>query len=384
MKTKTLVIVSAVLTVVVLGLSVKWDFTGDWEGIYLLSRDRWGFEVTDDLFPEDSDRFLAGISLGNIPGEHHNLSARNSSLHLAWNAAEGRGFIKNVYADGRKLLINLSRFKTVEGTLVSGVFVGGGLPTSDPDYNPADRNETGMAYFDGKRWYHIWCYVNEALSSLANPSAIVGPEHWQFLGSRVIENSSSEFTIQSRHSAVVAGIPLRITKYLFYEAGNSYFTLVTQVSNVGNKPLTLLYMYGDEPWLGDYGSAEGNVGWTKGGLIRTEQFVDTRTNSYAGFFDYGNDLAGEAHDYTLKANFIEWDAASRPESAYFSNFVGHFSLPGVDGHKTPLASRDCRFLGLQWRKTLAPRQAFSFKIAVGLADNNPATGFPVKPHTGLP
>jgi hypothetical protein len=383
MKKKALVALVAVLAIAGSSLVIKWNFTGGWEGIYLLSGDTRGFEVTDDLFPEDSGRFIAGKSFGNTPNEHHNISAKNSKTHAVWNAKTGRGFIKNEYTDGRKLLINLSRFKTPEGVPQSGIFIGGGLPVSDPDYSANDMNETGMAYFDGKRWFHIWCYVNEAIAALSNPQIIVGPEKWRFVSSQLVENSSRELTIRSQHTAEIDGVPVKIVKYLFYEVGDSFFTLVTKVVNVGKRPVTLLYMYGDEPWLGDYGSSEGNVGWYKGGLVKTEQFIDTKTNTYAGFFDYGNDLAGERHNYTMKANFIEWERASRPESIYFSNHVGYLSPPGINGQTPILSSGDCRFVGLQWKQPLTPKQSFTFSLAIGMAENDPATGFPVKPRTHL-
>lgn len=364
-------------------LVTKWDYTGGWEGLYLLRGDSWGFEVTDDIFPENVSRFIVGIPFGGIAGMHHRITANNSTMHVAWNTRQGRGNIKNVFPDGNKFLINLSRFKNLDGTPQYGVFLGGGLSRNDPDYNPNDRNETGMSYFDGTRWFHIWCYVNEAIASLAKPDIILGPSKWQFTGSRVIEKSDREITIESDHTTVLDGVPVKIKKFLFYEAGNTFCTVVTRIINIGERPVTILYMYGDEPWLGDYGSSEGNVGWLRGGLAKTEQSVDVKANSFAGFFDYGNDLAGEQHIYTQKANFIEWEMNNLPQCVYFSNLIGRFSPPRRDGQKIALSSPDSRFLGLQWKQTLKPNQSYSFKLAIGMADNDPVTGYPIKPRTGL-
>ena len=360
---KTVKAASILVVVVLLAccLLVDRNITGGWEGLYLLSGNGWRFEVTDDIFPEDAVRFIFGIPFGNIANEHHRIKANDSNVFLDWNVRKGHGSIKNVYRDGRKLLINLSRFKSLEGVPQSGIFLGGGLSSNDPDFNINDRNETGMAYFDGKRWIHIWCYVNEAIASAAHPNVIIGPEQWHFIDSRILEKSSKEITIESRHEAVVDGEKVEILKYLFYEAGNTYCTVVTKIINIGNRPLAFLYMYGDEPWLGDYGSSEGNVGWLQEGLVKTEQLVNVNTNTYAGFYDYGNDLAGEQHVYTLMANFIEWEKRNRPDSVYFSNFIGHFSPPAIDGREIALASKDSRFLGLQWKKTLAPKQSYTFR-----------------------
>ncbi len=176
---------------------------------------------------------------------------------------------------------------------------------------------------------------------------------------------------------------MTISKFLFYEAGDTFCTITTSIVNNGNSPLTFLYMYGDEPWLGDYGSSEGNVGWLQSELVKTERLVNVRTNSFAGFFDYGNDLAGEQHNYTRSANFIEWETDNRPDNAYFSNQTGHFSPPGIDDRQIVLSSNDSRFLGLQWKKTLAPKQSYTFSLAVGMAKNDPLTDFPQIPSTHL-
>lgn len=383
-KSKTLkLLVALLLLLLVFSQVVILNITGGWEGVYLLSTKDWHIEVTDDIFPEDAAHYIAGVPFGTLANHHHRINANNSKLFVSWNSRKGRGSIKNEFSDGSKFLINLSRFKTPEGIMPSGAFIGGGLSKNDPDYTADNRNETGMAFFDGKRWFHIWCSINEAFATPSHADKVIGPDQWKFLSSKVIEKSFSEVTIESRHLAVVDGVPVKIEKYLFYEAGNSFCTVVTRIINVGDKPVTIMYMFGDEPWLGNYGSSQGNVGWTRDGLVKSEQFVNVNTTTYAGFFDYGNDLAAEQHTYTMKANFIEWERTSRPDSAYYSNFIGHFSLPAIDNRKVVLSSKDCRFLGLQWKKTLEPDQEFSFTLAIGMAENDPVTGFPKKPLTGL-
>jgi hypothetical protein len=81
------------------------------------------------------------------------------------------------------------------------------------------------------------------------------------------------------------------------------------------------------------------------------------------------------------ANFIEWQQLNRPDLAYFSN---HFGIYRIPEENIPLDSPDNRVIALQWGQyVLEPGGTFLFKIAVGMADNNPQTGFPVKPITGL-
>ena len=232
----SLVLIAIVALGFGLRLGVRFDITGDWEGIYFLAGPGKMFTVTDDLFPEDTDYLITGFALtwfSNSVSTVKSDSMSGSNLVVRWDDKQGRGYIKNSFADGRKLLINLSRFKNEEGILTSGVFVGGGLPTSDPDFRAKDKDETGMSYFDGNRWYHIWCSVNEAVLPASGSNNPIYPQQWSFLGSRVLENSPNNISIVSHHWFAIDGVPLFVEKYLFYEAGNSYFTLITRVKNVG-------------------------------------------------------------------------------------------------------------------------------------------------------
>ena len=98
-------------------------------------------------------------------------------------------------------------------------------------------------------------------------------------------------------------------------------------------------------------------------------------------FDYGNELAGEGHFFTRYANFLEWEKASRPSKAYISNFSGGVNDPDK---VVPLVSPTNRFIGLQYGPyLLKPGESFSFALAIGMAENDPKTGFPVKPRTDL-
>lgn len=378
---------SLILAVFSIGLYVNWDFTGDWEGFYLLAGPGRRMTITDDLFPEDAKHLLGSMTFTWLKKAQIASSCdayTGSCMDIHWNGKQGRGYVKNTFQDGSKLLINLSRFKNEEGELSSGIFLGGGLPASDPDFRLTNNDETGMTFFDGKRWNHIWCNVNEAVCPASDTNKTSFPQQWQFLGSRILENRSDTIVIVSKHRIIVDGVPIKVDKYFFYDAGDKYFTLVTLFTNTGSKPASFYYFYGDEPWVGHFGSSKGNIGWLQGSLVKTEQEIDTGINSYAGLLDYGNDLAGEHHNYTHIANFIEWDKPSRPDMAYYSNHAGSFSPETSKGAKVPLYSDTCRFLGLQWGpRTLQPQQALSITLAIGMAENDPHAGFPIKPVTSL-
>ena len=363
-----------------LAVKVRFNFQHDLEGIFLLQGQNgvW-LEVTDDLFPEQSPRLLWGRSLGNLKNVESSgacSAADKPCTSYEWNERSGRGFIKSSFPDGRKLVFNLGRFLDSDGRPVSGLFMGGGLPPFDPDFKIFDKNETGMAYFDGKRYYHIWCNVNEGILDASNTP--IYPSYWQFVSSKVLESSQNDLTIVSNHRVLINNVPVDVERYMFYQGGDTFLTLITNFKNVGTAPTLFAYLYGDEPWVGDYGSSAGNIGWLKGRIVLTEMGIDTRKYTCAGIFDYGNPLSGEDRAFhTGKANFIEWQPDSRPDTAYFSNQFGRYA---PEENQVPLSSLTNRVIALQWGpRVLNPGQTFSFTITVGMADNDPTTGFPVKP-----
>lgn len=387
MRKRNFVIATSVLFFAIctlLASKVKFDYHNDREGIFIFKgEDGYLLKVGDDLFPEENQRLLWGMALPEFKRATESgacISKDKPCTHLEWNEDSGRGFIKTYYPNGEKLVINLGRYLDSQGKSVSGLFLGGNLSPSDPDFQQFNKNETGMAYFDGNRYFHIWCNVNEGI--VDSSGKLLYPSDWVFHSSKILENSTQDLTITSKHQIMVNNVPVTIVRTLFYQTGDTFVTLVTSLKNIGNTPTLLQYIYGDEPWLGDFGSSTGNIGWLKSGLVTTEMQIDTSKNDFIGMFDTGNPLIGEEKGFTTgKANFIEWSPAGRPDLAYFSNQFGTVARPE---QKVPLTSSNSRVLAMQWGpKTLNPGQSLSFTLSVGMADNDPKTGLPVKPDTHL-
>ncbi|HEY6837824.1 MAG TPA: hypothetical protein VI389_03695, partial [Geobacteraceae bacterium] len=289
------------------------------------------------------------------------------------------GFIRNFLGDGTQLLTSFGRYMDDDKEYVHGLFVGGGLPPSVMGGDNVFMDETGMAYFDRRRWYHIWCNVNEGIVS-AVARQPVPPSQWQFLGSKVINKSSKRLAITSSHQVTIDGVPLRIDRYVYLKAGDTFFVLTIKITNIGSAPAAYLYLYGDEPWVGNYGSSAGDVGWVSDHLVNYEAVIDSSKYSYAGIYHYGNSAIGEAHDYTRMADFLEWFGTDKP-LAYFSNDTG--VVNDTSGTKVPLSS-NTRFIGLIWGpRQLAPGETASYTLAVGMAGHDAARDFPVKPPVNL-
>jgi hypothetical protein len=370
--------------------TVKVNITGDHEGIFLL-KGKGGavLEVRDDLFLGEEDRYIAGIDLerekdflSGLFDAHATTPTTLSTLSYEWNSKRGEGFVRDRLPGGRQLLTTFSRFIDDGGREAAGLFVGGGLPSVVRDNDVVKRNETGMAYYDGLQWHHIWCNSNEAISNARNET--VYPSAWKFLGSRILHGNTEELFIESSHEITVDGVPLHMTRTAVFKAGKTYFVLTVRIKNMGDRPATYTYLYGDDPWVGHYGTSAGNVGWSSDGVSENLYLYKGRLNTkklhYAGLFDFGNDVIGEGHEFTRTANFIEWFGDIEP-AVFFSN--GPSDLPQVNEKQVPLSSNR-RFMGIQWGpRTLNPGQTETYTLAIGMAVHNPKDGFPMKPDVDL-
>jgi hypothetical protein len=375
-------LIAAVALLLLVSLTTRFNFTGHLEGIFLLKgKDRYLLELKDDLYLGDGSRLILSFDPDAIEfllRLRHRLTHKPGEVCLdyAWHGRDGSGYVRNYLPGGRQLVTFFSRFTDDSGAYSRGLFVGGGLPGDVKGDDSLRLSETGMAYFDGKRWYHIWCNANEGLASGTTMKDVV-PSTWRFLGSKVINEGHDRLAITSSHVAVVDGVPLRVDRFAYFTAGEPYFILTINIKNTGDRPVSYVYCYGDEPWLGEFGSSKGNVGWVKDQVIDYAQWVDNYRYSYAGLYDYGNDAIGEGHNFAKVANFIEWLGDNVP-MVYFSN--GPADFPRLGGGKVPLAS-NTRFIGLQWGpQELKPGQSERYALAIGMAGYNPKTDLPVKPR----
>jgi hypothetical protein len=366
-----------VATLVLVRFNLKWRFAG----LFLLEgKGGQLLELKDDLYLGDGSRLIAGVDFGPIRREiyeKHYPEKLLPALALTWDESDGSGHVDSHFPGGRTLVTSFGRFLDDGGEETKGLFVGGGLPESVMADNTVKLSETGMAFFDGRRWLHIWCSSNEAIGNGWTADKLVYPSAWRFLGSSVIQNGPRRVVLSSAHEALIDGVPVRIDRYAYFHSGETFFRLGIRITNVGNRPTAVFYLYGDEPWLGEYGSSKGNVGWTRDGIVERATRLDVTRHRYMGMYDCGNSLVGPNHDFTKAANFIEWFGGNMPELAYFGNGAGYDEAEVADG--APLAS-NTRFLGLQWGpRLLNPGEDTKIYLAVGMASVDPATGLPVKP-----
>jgi len=209
------------------------------------------------------------------------------------------------------------------------------------------------------------------------------PSDWEFLGSKVLFSTKSEIVLKSSHRAQLDGVPVNIDRYLFFNVNNRFVTLAIRIKNIGDKPTGYYYVYGDEPWLGDYGTSKGNVGWSEGKLFHYAGIVDPNANSTAGMADLGNPLSPyeQGRNFSGLANFISWIGMVRPSMVYFANKEGD---PHDEKERIPLDSPINRVIFCQWGPVrLPPQESTTIILAIGMAERDKITGMPVQPQLRL-
>jgi len=336
------------------------DLTSSNSAIYFLRGKTGGIEVSRDILLEDADRLIFMIDLNSLIDRlmmSTALAKKSPVLELTWDEKSGRGIIKEFIPGGKMLSISFSRYDSDIDT-PKGLFMGGDLPYGDAKRSE-DGSSSGFGYFDGKIWNHIWCTTNEAVF-LRDSERLILPPHWEFLGSRIIKSTSEEVIIESLHRVHLGEGYLMMRRLVSYKAGAGYYILNVRLMNKTSQILTYLYSWGDEPWVGRYGSSDGDIGWYEGGEIKTERIISPTRYSYAGFWDKGNDLVGEGKTYTGYANFVQWHTT--PSYVFFSNDPNSCCSADI-----PLMSKSNRVIGIVWDGHLMPDEDKEYVLAVGMA-----------------
>ena len=341
----------------------------------------------DDLLFSENDELLYMIDMTGHFRLYQSFMGwvlGSPMIETTWDGANGHGILKETRPDGTKFLVILARH-VEQGKAARGIFLGGDLTYVDQDrLTQRTSDNTGMAYYDGTTWRHVWCTINEGLM-LQRRHETVHPTDWQYLGSTVVTSRTSEVVIESRHRLAVPlddGTPveLHMNRTIRQQAGSNYVLLKVEFHNAGRTPLAYDWSFGDEPWVGEFGSSAGDVGWSDDGVHLRSGYLSPLKHRYAGYWDVGNELAGEPKRFSGYANFIEW-LETPPTVVYFSNgFVG--LSPVKEG--TVLNSPDNRVINLLWRdQVLRPEERRAYLLALGMTAPGPA-GLPSKPSIPLP
>ncbi len=330
-------------------------FSTNSAAIYFLKDDS-GFRISTDITFNEIDSLVFRIDatgLFNRLFETVSAASDRPVLDVRYDTDSGKGLIKEFRPDGSRLEISLSRFDE-DGIAPAGLIIGGDFPPGDAGVH---REGGGMAFYDGSQWIHLWCTANEGIAS-ANGGTVYEPHKWTHLSSRILKRSFEEVILESNHTVSLVNDPVSITRRIHAVAGDNYVTLTIKITNSGKKAILYDYAYGDEPWIGRFGTSEGEVGWHEDGLVVRETFLDPHKYSLIGFADIGNVQAGETGEYSQYANFIQW-IDTIPSQVYFSNDFYYVRNRVLD-------SRDNRVLNVVWKEQyLAPGESNSYHLRIG-------------------
>jgi hypothetical protein len=353
-------IVTVVLPLAVAGgllASTRLSITGRFRGLYLRHAAAGRpLILQDDLRLGEEERLLVGLDFGRLGRWLRGPPPGGPGLEVEFDEVDGSGMVTVALPGGRTLETAFGRFLHDDDREVHGLFVGGGRAEI---LHQRALDESGVSLHDAAGWHHVWCTVNEAVW-VAAERRLLDPPDWQLVAARLVQATPAQAVLESEHRVATAQARLAMHRRATFRAGQPFFALDVRITNVGAAPVELTYGYGDEPWVGRFGSAEGNVGWVREGVVPVAARLDPLREGWGGIVDTRTGLA----------NLLAW-AATPPDLAYFNN---HGGPPTAAEAGRPLASNEIT-VGLEWqRRRLPPGGALAVRLLVGLADRGPGGG----------
>ena len=296
---------------------------------------------------------------------------RSSRLKVGWDPSTGRGDVVHHFASGDLLRTCFHcGFEGYTGGLLIGNYGGSGL-----GFYPARP-------IRGHRQINVICALDESIWDRDERREYTygwsenfgtGPdgERLEYVRGRVLERGPERVTLASRNE----GGCYTVDKLATTRATDRYWILATRVTNRCKHPIHFDFFTGDDPWLGLYKTAAGDVGWTPAGIVRKETSFVAGELTAGGLYDLGNTAAGEQEgDFTGQANFFALDPAlPLPTLSVFANSFAH-EASEIDPER-PLDDKTLTALNLGWQQlALAPSAGISFAIALGLAEVDGTAG----------
>lgn len=290
---------------------------------------------------------------------------RRPRLELHWDPATGKGDVVHHLGSGDLMRTCFHcGFEGYTGGLVIGAHGGSGM-----GFYPSRP-------IRGHRQINVLCAQDESIWDRDQRREYTygwsenfgtGPdgERLEFVAGRVLEQSDERLVLAARNE----GGCYRVDKIASSGAGERHWILATRITNRCERPIHFDFFTGDDPWLGLYRTAAGDVGWTPNGIVHQERAFVAGELDAAGLYDLGNAEAGEREgEYTGQANFFALDPAlPLPDFAAFANGFAHGSRELVATRA--LDDKTMTALNLGWRAlTLRPGEGVSFALAVGLAE----------------
>jgi hypothetical protein len=330
-------------------------------------------------------------------------------LLVSLSACRSRVVERSLPPDAASRSVSATRFKvgwstdTGKGDVVerfpSGDFLRTCFHCQYPGYTGGlvigNMNGSGMGFYPAKplrgfKSINVFCAQDESIWDLDEQaeysygwSENIGTgddgKRLEYVGGRILAHDEQQVVLASEN----AGGCYRVFKVALTKAAWRYWVIATRLQNRCKRPVRFHFWSGDDPWIGLYASAEGDVGWTGTGLIHRETMLGLGRFTAGGFYDLGNEAAGEQQGrFSNQANFFALDPAlPLPDFAAFANRFAHREAE-ID-HRRPLDDKSMTALNLGWRnQVLAPGAAMDMALALGLAKTGEPGDIPRLPVMG--
>jgi hypothetical protein len=288
---------------------------------------------------------------------------------VVWSPATGRGEVSERLSSGDVMHTCFHcAYPGYTGGLVIGNFSAPGMEL---------RPQKPLRGYDS---INVFCAQDESIWDLDEQVEYsygwsenfgTGPDgkRLEYVRGRVLEHDDTHVVLTSEN----AGGCYQVTKVATTRAEWRYWMIATRIENRCTHPVHFDFHSGDDPWIGRYASADGDVGWTPAGLINNEKGLTAGAFTAGGLYDLGNRKLGQTDaGFSNQANFFALDPAlPLPDFTGFANRFAHHQ--GEIDEKRPLENRTMIALNMGWRnRRLAPAESMMVALALGLA----ATGEP--------
>jgi len=299
-------------------------------------------------------------------------------FHVGWDPAAGRGPIAQILPNGDRYTVCLHcGYPGYTGGLVIGGHGGSGF-----EWVPA----TPIPGFPA---INLFCAQDESLMDRGSCREYdfgwsqnfgTGDDGVPLLyqGGQILEAGPDRVILGTTNAAGCYSL----TRFLRWGMGETFISMATTIRNTCDHPVAFDFWTGDDPWLGRYRSAEGDVGWYDAGLVEHETAVASGAFHAGGLYDLGNAAAGEVEGtFSNAADFILPDPAHLPDRVIFaSGFLHDVSEVVPDA---PLDPTSMIALNLGWIDVrLAPGQEWSVAYALGRAITGRPGDVPRPPDIG--
>ncbi len=299
-------------------------------------------------------------------------AAPTGTLVNGWSPVSGRGDVQVDRADGSRVELRFhDGFEGYTGGLVLGSQNGPAFRYWPPGVDPESKPLA------------IWCAQDESLRDRGrdleyswgwseNLGTGPGGVPLRFLRGAVIGEGDDGVTLVSEHAAE----PLHVVRRARIRP-DATVLMDVRFTNTAPHPFAFDLWTGDDPWVGEYGTAEGDRGWAGDAVFENERSLEPGSVGCLGVVDRSVSL-GEA-TYAVANAFCLSPATPQPDQVHFANRFAH----GYDDvHPSqPLEGSTMTAFNLGWvDRELGPGETLHLGYALGLADaSGPSHQAPLPP-----